>query len=609
MYALTRAVALGAWLALAAGAGAEPAARAPEATRSDGLSVSLALTDLDGQAIDRIATAESFRITLRFSEPSGGGPPRDLNPVAWLRRVGAGRPACQDAARALRVTGRPSPDDVPLAGLSVVTLDDGNRLASIDPHRPASARIVSGLVALDEAPGALAVQPDLGLALFSRPSQGDVMAMPLPAGRPRVWAAGLGRPGAIVAGTGGRAWVGDDGGRALLLDAAGRVVVSHPLEPGRVRFMVGGPTLAVAGGGAVRKFDRATGTPLATYPLASDETAVAATPDALLTIAGGRLTRRFDDAPEAAGRLDLPGHVLAAAVDPAGRWALAAARDASGRHAIHVLDLARARRVYGAEAPESFDEAVIVGQAAFLTWRSRPVVTVIDLAALASGPDAAVRDVRLAEWPGNAAQAVRTGPMIVSLAPLTAVAVVRPGGRTLHTVTGGGGLSSAAMSAISLKGAPPVALALHPRSLVRNAAGDVFEGIARLPRGGTWEVAVTTGIGGTTACLPLPTDPEPEPAPAPRLAAAFEPGGSATRLAVWLEHWPADRPLPARLPLRIVALDGSSVRLAEAARPAPDGPFRADLPSAAAGSYVVSLGGGEEIRPALAVLPDPGRPR
>lgn len=71
MYALTRAVALGAWLALAAGAGAEPAARAPEATRSDGLSVSLALTDLDGQAIDRIATAESFRITLRFSEPSG----------------------------------------------------------------------------------------------------------------------------------------------------------------------------------------------------------------------------------------------------------------------------------------------------------------------------------------------------------------------------------------------------------------------------------------------------------------------------------------------------------------------------------------------------------
>jgi len=309
------------------------------------------------------------------------------------------------------------------------------------------------------------------------------------------------------------------------------------------------------------------------------------------------LARRWADAPDTAEALDVPGRVGGLAVGADGRWLVASSETGAGGSGpeVSVLDLARGRRVHGFAAPEPVDEMAVAGHAVFLTWRSRPVVTVIDLAALgaggANGGDAAVRDVRLVEDPG-AERAVRSGPMVTALAPLPAVAVVRPGSRAMATVMAGGGLSSAPMSVVPLKGDPPRRIAAYARSLVEAAPG-VFEASAQLPRGGEWELVATTGVAGTTACLPVPAEAEAEPdAPRPGLdvrleAVAGEAAGARTTDLVARVAPAPDRP---SVRLVLAALDGGWARVVDA-RAAADGGFRARVTWPWPGAFSVAVAG------------------
>jgi hypothetical protein len=234
--------------------------------------------------------------------------------------------------------------------------------------------------------------------------------------------------------------------------------------------------------------DRATGRTVAAFLAGSATGALVATADALIAAdPAGRLVRRWVDRPQAAEPFEVPGQVRSLAVGADGRWLVAATEDAASGPGVSVFDLARGLRVHGFASPESVDEAVVAGHAVFLTWRSRPVVTVVDLAALgadgAGGGDAAVRDVRLLEDDAAVPDAARTGPMMTALDLSPAVAVVRPGSRAMATVMAGGGLSSSPMSVVPLKGDPPRWLAAYACSLTETAPG-VFEASAQLPYGG-----------------------------------------------------------------------------------------------------------------------------
>lgn len=594
---------------------AEPPAAPDPAPRlgKAGLTVRLSLADLDGRPLAQVAAGETFGLELRFEDPAGGALPRDLAPTAWLRRLVPGRATCQQAAQMVRVTRRLSPDDVPLAGLSILTLDAAHRLAVIDPHQPANARIVAPIVPAGEPPGAVVVHPDLGAALMSRPERGDILLAPLPSGRAVVLAHGLGRPTALLPAPGRRLWVGDEAeGRALLINAAtGAVERAVALaRPGPVWLMAAGPdAVAIVDGDGTALFaDAATGLPTARFPAGAASGAAAAIPDGLVAVGeDGRLLMRYADDPEREHDLGIAGRALGVSADPSGRWAVAWARrsgdGAGGEVEVSVLDLARGLRVAGFVAPEPVDEAVVTPRAAFLSWPSRPVVTVLDLAAPPGADRPVDRDVRLAEEPAAAARdglAARRGhPMMVPLTPLAAVAVVRPGGRTLHTITAGGGLTSAPMSVLALKGDPPVALAAYPRSLVPGPPGK-FRATARLPRGGSWELAVTKGVGGTTACLPLPAETEPEPPEQPHLVGDVQrrADGPGRELVLGLAGWSEARAKPGALALRVGALDGSSMRSVLARRDA-DGLFRADLPWADDRDYAVALEDEDLARPTV----------
>lgn len=592
-------LALGLAALLAGGAGPTVAQERPLAFGTSGLSVSLELADLDGRPLAQAPIDTPFRMHIGFSGPAE----RNLAPTAWLRRAGEGAATCQDSARAVRVTGRLGAEDVPLAGLAVVTIDRANRVAIVDPARPASSRIVAGIVDLGESPGDSVVHAERGELLVSRANQSDVLALPLPWGKPRTLASGLARPTTLLPAQAGRLWLATRD-RVLLLDRSGANLHAENVPDG-ARLLDAGPARVLIAGpnGEGRLLDRATGATRATFPAGSIGAVAAATRDAILTTHADRLVRLFGDSPDRPEILDVPGPITAIRTDAAGRWAIAASRDADDGHQLHLVDLVTGRRAFGFAAPEPFDEAVLTESAVFLTWPSRPLVTVIDLAALGRGGDAAIRDVRLnaAAEPGGA---TRSGAMMVSLAPLSAVAVMRPGGRTLHMVLAGGGLTSAPVQAIELKGDAPVAIAAYPRSLVAMGDGR-FEATARLPRGGRWELVATTGIGGTTACLPVATTPVPEPPPEPALIAtilAREADGAS--LSVSLRDWPG--PLPRHgLRLRLAALDGSDVVEVDAAWAEID--YRtARLPLRPI-AYAISLRDGP-ARPAPAVVDLSGAP-
>ncbi|WP_238193064.1 hypothetical protein [Methylobacterium frigidaeris] len=565
-----------------------------------GLAVTAEIAELDGSPLAEARIGTPFRIRLDFRDPAGGARPV-TSPVAWLRPLGPTASTCQDSARAARVTGRLSGDDVPLAGLSLVTLDEANRVAVVDPHRPAASRIVAGIVPMEGRPAGFAVHPGRGELIYGRPDRGDVVALPLPWGRPSVLASGLAGPHAILPAPAGRLWLAEDE-HVRLLDRTGATLHRLPL-PGPVVLHEAGPGRVLAAGrdGSGLMLDRGTAEAVARFAPGTIGPVAAATPAAVLTIRDGRLVRLYADAPDRPDALDVPGAPLAVRADAAGRWALVLsrplARSAAGPLALDILDLTTGRRVHGFEAPEPFDEAVLLGAAIFLTWPTRPVVTVIDLAALKDG-DAAVRDVRLG-GPDESHPVPRRGPMMAPLSPLSAVAVMRPGGRVLQTVLAGGGLSSAPAQAIALKGDPPVALAAYPRSLVSQGEGR-FEATARLPHGGRWELVTTTGIGGTTACLPIPVEVTAEPPPAPRLDAEIgtRAGGTVT-LAIRLRGGIPAKP-GAVLRIRLAALDGSDIRDV-AADPLGEGYVTTPF-AASPGLYAVSLADGSPLRPDPAIV-------
>ena len=179
--------------------------------------------------------------------------------------------------------------------------------------------------------------------------------------------------------------------------------------------------------------------------------------------------------------------------------------------------------------------------------------------------------------------------MVAALDPLPAVAVVRPGSRAMATVMAGGGLSSAPMSVVPLKGDPPRQIAAFARSLAETAPG-VFEASAQLPRGGEWELVATTGVSGTTACLPVPTDAAAEPDPPQpgldvRLEAVAGEGAQGRTTDLVARLAPA---APARPSVRLVlaALDGGWARVV-AAHATADGAFRARVTWPWPGSYSV----------------------
>lgn len=572
-------------------------AAAPQAMAQDvfasgesGLTVKAALVDRRGRDVERVRANEDFRIVLSFTDAMRKTPAANLKPAAWVRRVAPGSPSCANAAWMARATGAISADDIPLERSYLVSLGsndpENDHLSVVDlDHRLKSADQLS-VTPLGGRAESFIVHPVLPRAFIARPNAGDVLAVDLPWGGISGFAQGLTQPTMIA-----------------------------PL----------GSHLAVAdhvGDGRLITFD-ATGERLATYSLASEITALvqpsndsvaATTKDGSAMVITGddlaprRLTPGSLNAPVAAG-----GGVIASTgpqQDVLLRWlddldrtvpvpvgvkidGLFVRDDA--RYLIAwsaqepkavIVDVARARVAGIVRTDGIVDEAAAAGSAIFLTHRTSPTVTVIDLAPLSS-PDVAPveRRVRL-PLPDTAPLKYGRGRIAVS--PATAsMLTVRPGSNVAYAIAAGGGLSDAPMAAVTIRGDQPRMIARFDQRMVETSTGH-FETNLRLAKGGAYEVVSTTGAGGATMCAGFFVDGPgaDEPPPATLRVVGAPPAAKVPgTLALALDNWTHR---PKSLVIRIDDLAfGWSARIA--AKPDSDSAVILPLTFPREGRYAVSV--------------------
>jgi hypothetical protein len=582
---------LGALLASSASARAEDVSR---------YKVHVVVTDAAGGTLERLKPDEAFRIRIRFTDAQTDEAARGLRPSAWLRRVTPGKPVCTEAARAVRATGRLPSDDIALAGAWLLALGEDDRLAILDPRLSSAKTNLVALAPLGERPAAV-VALDHGTAAASRPAHGDVLAIDLPSGRTGVLASGLGRPGALLAASAGKLWVADDAsGRLVLLDRSGRTIATADVGPGPLRVTPAGPgrLIAIAQDSAAAVLERDTGALVTRFTAGAIAGPAVATADGIVSAPPDEaaLAVRYFDDPTAARRVPLDRPATGLALAPGERRVLA--WSGPGR-TLDVVDIADLKRLRGFESPDEVEQVGFAGQTAFIVYRTKPAVTVLDLGTV-TAKEAVIRDVHLAALPGQAASSQR--PVVASLAPQPSVLVSLPGSRALFEVAAGGGLATAPMTVIALRTATPVALVIADRSLSEVAPGQ-FEAAVKVPLGGTWEVVATTGVGGTTACATLHAEGDgPEPA-MPRLVVEAERpvrAGERVELRVTI---PRLGEAGDRISLAAASLDGGWRRVLSAKR-GPSGEYRWEAVFPWTGPYPVSVLGRRDIAPTvIEVLP------
>lgn len=522
-----------------------------------GLDVKLTLSDEQGRPTERVKPGEQFALRIHLKDAATGAPVAGLLPQAWLRRPGPGRGACTEAGRALRATGRLARTDVALTGTAFLVLGSDRRLAIMEPDVSLATSNIAALVPLDEVPGSVIGHRD-GMAFVSLPQRGEVLRIDVPTGKVHRHASGLARPGAMLDAAAGRLWVATQAGEALLLDRNGKQVSRLQGAGGPVTISAAGPLHVVVmdAGGAAQIANRDTGALETALPAATLAGPFAAGGGVLVSKAEtAGISIRYVDAPQIPQNVTLSAAPEGIAVSTDGRYA---AVWSNTERRIDLIDVALARRLRTFAADDEVDEAMFAGEAAFFSYRSRAVISVINLLLLKDG-DAAVRDIRLTERSRSEEASARQGALLASLAPASAVLVARPAGQTLFTVMAGGGLANSPMSALALKTASPTALVALRRSLAEIEAG-VYEASTKLPSGGAWELVMTTGILGTTSCIAIDAEGAAPVVPElPRLIVDMPSAPrprQTTRLRIKIANLEPAKPIGDSVDLLIAAFDG-----------------------------------------------------
>lgn len=484
-------------------------AAAPQAMAQDvfasgesGVAVAASLVDHEGRKVERVRANEDFRIVLSFTDALRKTPAANLKPATWVRRVAPGSPSCANATWIARATGAISADDIPLERSYLVSVggDDPerDRLRVVDlDHRLKSADQLS-VTPLGGRAESFIVHPVLPRAFIARPDAGDVLAVDLPWGGVSRFAQGLAQP-TMIAPLGGHLAVADSdgGGRVITFDAAGTQVAAYSLASDIIALVRpnNDSIVAAAKDGSAVVIATGDATPRRLAPGSLNGPVAAG--GGVIASAGPQqdvLLRWLDDLDRTVP-VPVGVKIDGLFVRDDGRYLIA--WSAQEPKAV-IVDVARARVAGVVRTDGIVDEAAAAGSAIFLTHRTSPTVTVIDLAPLSS-PDAAPveRRVRL-PLPDTAPLKHGHGRIAVSR-ETPSMLTVRPGSNVAYAIAAGGGLSDAPMAALTIRGDKPRMIARFDRRMVETSTGR-FETNLRLAKGGAYEVVSTTGAGGTTMC-------------------------------------------------------------------------------------------------------------
>ncbi len=398
----------------------------------------------------------------------------------------------------------------------------------------------------------------------------------------------------------------------LRLPLAGGPSETIRLGPGRINVRDDGPgVLAFSDTGLVWTAGQ-------TFDLAGPLVDVAlAGPASLLSLNGADMNARLTylDAPEAPAVIPLGRVFRRISADAQGRIAVAWS---PGDAAFALIDLALAQTVQaGSLATGSVAEARIWGDMVYLLSLDGGFVGVIALSTVRAGDAVAMSRVLLGPTsapvlssdPGAEDQ-VQTR-LLVPVGRFGQMMAVVPSGQTAFLLEPVMALNGQPpMDGTRLRGGVPVRVISYDRGFSETETG-VFQSTWSFSAG-PWELVVTTGPAGFSACLPFVVD-----------GARSESGGLAVRLSGHPDRVLAGQ--PSSLSLRFVDDEGQPVGVGAAdfivpalgsgwrgtyrAVPQDDGSLRLDIDLPHAGPFAVqpvSLPPGLRLRSALVIEAEAG---
>lgn len=572
---------------------AEPPA--PASDLRPALSAQIAYLGLDGATLAEIAPRTPFTVDVTLINEAGQDAPRGVELFGWLRRHSDRNLPCLQAARGYFGTGRLSLDAVPLLGPVVGVVAQDGSFTVVDPFLDLASANLIGAATLDERPAALVADPAGGGFLISLPEAGEVRRLTAYGAAQTIVAQGLAEPTTLIAADDGGAWVLEAGAhRVSHLSASGAVAQSLP---GAAALSGDALTVLVRDeDGAVSVLPASGGAVLATLPPIPGiraELPIHDAEDGLLAVArlgAAGLSLTYLDAPGNAYHIPLAAPASRLVADPQGRVVMA--WDPSGGP-VSIIDLARGRMVQavtvgGDDSGAAVADVLMTDNAAFLMLADQSTVGAISLTALGKDGPAPIRRIQL----GDASDRVDHGAgMLVALAPRSEVMAIhadRYTGFLLHESSTMG--DAPPMASVRLRGGVPWAASVLDRGFRQIAPGRL-RAAAMLPGEGSFELVLSTGLGGMTLCFPVPTLPDSQPPDGPaRMSARIGAAGTGGMHDVTLIFTDVDgQPLPPpRGTLSLAALETGWTRrvvLATDTQPV------IALPPL--GAYVATISGGD----------------
>ena len=566
-----------------------------------GIAVDLSLDPIGGSLREN----DDVRVEFKLSDAATASPVTAAFPSAWIQRVGASKPTCDQVVGGLLNSGTTGKADVDLNSYYVLALNNDATVTVVDPLFGYGGTKLLALVALP-APGEDWALAPTGDQLFvTVPDAGELTAVdtttwkveahiPLPA-RPRrvsvqpdgayAWvtldSADDSQPAVAViststyqpvaqipAGAGEHtiAFSADSRWAALTSSAAGTATLLDVAKLKKVRdFKAGAEPVSVAFSTAAGMFyvaDRAAGSILVIEPSAAREVARIPAEPGLGQI-------KFD-----------PGGRRAFLVNPE-------------KDLLHILDSASNQIVQTAGIKQGPDQVNFSGGIAYVRCRRSETVQMIPL----DGIGKPGKLVPLGDFPGGQhpfGEVAHPSPAdgFVRAPGENAMLVANPADKAIYYFKEG---LPAPMGSFANYSREPRAILVVDRSLKQRVPG-VFQTIARLPVAGDYFVALLVDSPRIVQCFAFTVQPNPAlSARGPRvkvelaaLPASLRPG-QPVRVRIRLTA--TDGAHPANLTdVRILAiLESASWHYRFSAEPEGDGVYAVDLIPPAAGRYRLAV--------------------
>lgn len=540
-----------------------------------------------------------FRIAVTLTDAVTGKTvaPKD-GLQAWIRPVSANNAPCADAARSFRATFRLPSDAIDLNGVVVASVTADGNVIFVDPKLDLATANIIAAHNLGTVPHTAIVHPDSRSLLLSMTGKGQILELRPMLKNARIFAGQLEEPGDLLALPGGKLLVAENAaGRVTMFDAKGQRQQEIKLNSSPI-YLGGSGELALAFSKTEAVvLDATTGEVRQRFAPAAGVRAASLWSNGrsatLVTLEeGAAATFRFLDDAEAAVRIPLAAVATRISITPDG--ATAFAFDPQGR-AVSIISLATGKFVQALAFDAGIADIAYARDTAFLRLADGTAVITLALKSINPGvePSASAELGRVSLGPPDRSGLASKPGLLTPLGETGNVIAVHPDTFTGFIVSSDmRAANTLPPTALRLRGGIPASLHVIDRSF-RREANNTFTTEATIGEAGAYELVLTTGVLGLTACHAFKVDGTNNRPP--RISVSLVPAQSLPRLTPGVESdlafrlWDGEKSLAMGEPVSLRVTSMATGWRKTARTRLQDGTVTARVTFPFAGNYVIEV--------------------